>query len=138
MDTRTDGVLQQVRAAAIFTVASFALLGILYPLLITGVAALLLPVQADGSLVRAGGRVIGSDIVGQRFVQARYFHGRPSAAGKDGYDPTATGGTNLGPTSKKLFSPTGEGRGCRQPQCAALEIRAGSLSPENARRFGIK
>lgn len=106
MDTRTDGVLHQVRGAAIFTVASFALLGIVYPLLMTGAAALLLPAQADGSFIRAGGRVIGSDIVGQRFVQARYFHGRPSAAGKDGYDPTATGGTNLGPTSKKLIDAT--------------------------------
>jgi K+-transporting ATPase ATPase C chain len=106
MNVLTGGILRQVRAAAVFTVASFAALGLLYPLVMTGVTTLLLPAQAEGSLVRARGSVIGSDIIGQRFVEPRYFHGRPSAAGKDGYDPTATGGTNLGPTSKKLIDAT--------------------------------
>jgi K+-transporting ATPase ATPase C chain len=106
MDDRTNGIMRQMTTAAVLTVASFALLGILYPLVMIGLTLVLFPAQAGGSLVRTGGSVIGSDIVGQRFVLPRYFHGRPSAAGKDGYDPTATGGTNLGPTSKKLIETT--------------------------------
>lgn len=84
------------------TIVSVVLLGLLYPLAMTGIARLLFPWQANGSLVSVKGKVVGSSIVGQLWTQPRYFQGRPSAAGK-GYDPTSTGGTNYGPTSKKLL-----------------------------------
>src|SRR5579863_1993649 len=87
------------------TIVSIVLLGIVYPLAMTGVAQALFPRQANGSLVTVNGKVVGSAIVGQLWTEPKYFHGRPSAAGK-GYDPTQTGGTNLGPTSKKLIAST--------------------------------
>lgn len=86
-------------------VACFTLLltGVAYPLLVTGLAHLLFPSQAGGSLVRDDrGRLVGSALIGQRFSRPAYFQPRPSAAGEAGYDPTASGGSNLGPTSQKL------------------------------------
>jgi K+-transporting ATPase ATPase C chain len=87
------------------TIVSIVLLGIIYPLAMTGIAQALFPRQANGSLVIVNGRVVGSTIIGQLWTKPQYFHGRPSAAGK-GYDPTQTGGTNYGPTSKKLIAST--------------------------------
>ncbi len=84
------------------TIVSIVFLGLVYPLAMTGLAQALFPRQAGGSLVTVDGRVVGSSIIGQLWTRPEYFHGRPSAAGK-GYDPTSTGGTNLGPTSKKLI-----------------------------------
>jgi potassium-transporting ATPase KdpC subunit len=85
------------------TVVSLILAGVAYPLAVTGVAKLLFPARAGGSLVRDdAGRVIGSEIIAQPFTGDAYFHPRPSAAGDKGYDPTSSGGSNLGPTSKKL------------------------------------
>jgi potassium-transporting ATPase KdpC subunit len=87
------------------TIVSVVLLGLIYPLVMTALAQVMFPRQANGSLITVNGKVVGSAIIGQLWTKPQYFHGRPSAAGK-GYDPTATGGTNYGPTSKKLIDST--------------------------------
>lgn len=91
----------QLRPAVTLTVVLCIVTGLLYPAAVTGLAQLLFPNQANGSLVRVNGRVVGSALIGQAFEEARYFHPRPSAA-RAGYDATASGGTNKGPTDAKL------------------------------------
>jgi K+-transporting ATPase ATPase C chain len=94
-------IISSLRPAFVITLLFAALLGLVYPLAMTGIGQALFPVQANGSLVRDNGRVIGSTVVGQAFAGDRYFHSRPSAAG-DGYDGLASSGSNLGPTSRVL------------------------------------
>lgn len=77
--------------------------GIAYPAAVTAVAQLAFPHQANGSLIVVDGRTLGSSLIGQAFAHPKYFSGRPSAAGADGYDGNASGGSNLGPTSKALI-----------------------------------
>jgi len=103
---KADSTLAHLATATVYSIVTIVLLGIVYPLVMTGIAQLVFPHQANGSLVVIAGKTVGSDIVGQLWTKPQYFHGRPSAAGKNGYDPTATGGTNLGPTSKKLIDAT--------------------------------
>jgi len=91
-----------LRHALVLTLLFTLLLGLAYPLALTGIGQALFPYQANGSLVREDGRVIGSALIGQAFASDRYFHGRPSAAGANGYDAAASAGSNLGPASKAL------------------------------------
>jgi K+-transporting ATPase ATPase C chain len=91
----------QLRPAIIVTLVLMLITGLIYPGLVTGVAQLLFPRQANGSLITTKGQVIGSELIGQSFARADYFHPRPSAAG-NGYDDTLSGGSNKGPTDLKL------------------------------------
>ena len=93
---------QQLKTAILMTVVTTVLLGIVYPLAVTGLAQLLFHEQANGSLLRRDGNVIGSKLLGQPFTGDAYFHSRPSAAGS-GYDAANSGASNLGPTNHVLI-----------------------------------
>jgi K+-transporting ATPase ATPase C chain len=90
-----------LRPAVVLTLLLCLLAGVAYPGIVTGLTQLLFPWQAHGSLVRVDGRVVGSALIGQPFTRPEYFHPRPSAAG-EGYDAAASGGSNKGPTDRKL------------------------------------
>jgi K+-transporting ATPase ATPase C chain len=98
-------MLRHLGTSLRITIVTAVIFGLLYPLGMTGLAQVLFPHQANGSMIERNGVPVGSEIIGQLWTSPKYFHGRPSAAGK-GDDPTQTGGTNLAPSSKKLIAAT--------------------------------
>jgi potassium-transporting ATPase KdpC subunit len=94
---------KQLIVAVVYTLVTTVIFGLIYPLVVTGMSQWLFPAQANGSLIVKNGQVVGSRLIGQSFSGAKYFHSRPSAAG-NGYDPTASGGSNLGPTNQALVT----------------------------------
>lgn len=96
-------MLKQLATALRVTLLFTILTGLIYPGVVTGLCQLLFRGRADGSLVTVNGRIVGSGLIGQNFARPEYFQSRPSAAGSEGYDPTSSGGSNLGPTSQKLM-----------------------------------
>src|SRR5882672_2299814 len=94
-------IRNQLRPAILLTAVFIVVTGLIYPGVVTAIARVVFPNQSDGSLVIQNGQVVGSRLIGQQFTKPWYFHPRPSAAGS-GYDATASGGTNKGPTDRKL------------------------------------
>jgi K+-transporting ATPase ATPase C chain len=135
----------QLRPAIVATLFFTLLLGVIYPLVVTGIAHVAFPAQAEGSLIRDGkGQVIGSALIAQNFAKPQYLHPRPSAAGTDGYDASGSSGSNLGPLNpdlaKRIAKDTaglqGEGAGA-VPADAVTTSGSGldpDVSPANARR----
>jgi potassium-transporting ATPase KdpC subunit len=110
--------MKEIRTAFLVILVFSLLLGVAYPLLVTGIGQLAFPSRANGSLVSVGGRVVGSELIGQSFTAARYFHGRPSSSD---YDAMASGGSNFGPTNPAFL------RGVRARVDASL--RENGLAP---------
>jgi potassium-transporting ATPase KdpC subunit len=129
-------MLNHLRPAIAALLFFTALTGIAYPLAITGVAQTLMPSQANGSLVMQGNTIIGSRLIGQNFTSDRYFHPRPSASG-NGYDASASSGTNLGATSAKLIGRVKNDIGSQGTVPADMVTTSASgldpdISPDNA------
>jgi len=98
------GLVRRYLLPAFALLAAMTLItGVIYPLVVTAVAQVAFPHQANGSMIVANGKTVGSSLIGQSFSDPKYFWGRPSAAGKDGYDASGSAGSNLGPTSKALI-----------------------------------
>ena len=106
---------KQLIIAIWFTLATTLIFGVIYPLAVTAIAQVVFPSQANGSLIVKNGQVIGSKLIGQAFSGDKYFHSRPSAAG-GGYDPTASGGSYLGPTNQALITRVHDDVAKLQPQ----------------------
>ena len=96
-------LISELRISVIATLSLAVIVCGIYPLVVWGVAQTLFPEKANGSLIVRDGKTIGSELLAQNFTDPKYFHPRPSAAGEVGYDATSSGGSNLGPTSKKLI-----------------------------------
>ena len=102
--------------SVLMTVVTTVLLGLVYPLVVTGLAQILFPEKANGQLIRRNGTVIASHIIAQPFVGAGYFHPRPSAAGANGYDASNSAGSQLGPTNQKLIDRVNAGAASAQAE----------------------
>jgi K+-transporting ATPase ATPase C chain len=133
----------QIRPAIVATVFFTLLLGLAYPLAITAVAAVAFPFQAGGSLVRDGGRVVGSALIGQAFAAPGYLHPRPSAAGK-GYDASASSGSNYGPLNPDLIArEKADAQGVRaadgaaRPPADAVTTSASGLDPDISPAYAV-
>jgi len=120
---------RQLLTACRVTVVLIVLLGLAYPLAVTAIGQLGFARQADGSLLRRQGRIVGSALLGQGFTAARYFQPRPSAAGKDGYDGLASGASNLGPSNPSLLEAV---RTRADAYRAANQLPPGTLVPVDA------
>jgi K+-transporting ATPase ATPase C chain len=112
--------MKQLRISLITIAVMTVLFGIVYPLIMTGIAKLAFPEKAGGSLVSTGDKIRGSELIGQAFTGTKYFHGRPSA---NNYDGTSSGGTNFGPTNRKLYDNTAK---------LAVDIRKENNLPADA------
>lgn len=137
-------MLSLIRPAVVSMAFFTVLLGLAYPLAITGVAQLAFRSQANGSLIVENGKVVGSELIGQNFAQPQYFHPRPSAAGANGYDASASSGSNLGPLNPDLAKRIRESAAAIRAEDGGTQIipadavtTSGSgldpdISPENA------
>jgi K+-transporting ATPase ATPase C chain len=130
-------MLSQLRPAVVATLCFTLLLGVGYPLAVTGIGRLAFPAQAGGSLIRdARGQVVGSSLIGQNFTKPQYLHPRPSAAGSDGYDASGSSGSNLGPLNPDLVKRVAEstkglqGEGAGPVPADAVTTSGSGLDPE--------
>lgn len=121
-------MLSHLRPALVSLGLFTLLLGLAYPLAVTGVAQGLMSAQADGSLIRQDGKVVGSELVGQTFTRPQYLHPRPSAAGADGYDASASSGSNLGPLSEDLAKRVAESAAALRAETGAVVIPADAVT----------